>query len=58
VFVRAQAQQASTEDLRSAMLQYRSLFDQLLIGDTTSPEGNVAESATSRTSMDTAEGAL
>lgn len=33
VFVRAQAQQATTEDLRSAMLHYRSLFDELLAGD-------------------------
>jgi hypothetical protein len=31
VFLRAQAQQATTEDLRSAMLHYRSLFDQLLV---------------------------
>jgi len=36
VFLRAQAQQASTEDLRSAMLHYRSLFDELLVGETAS----------------------
>jgi hypothetical protein len=33
VFLRAQAQQATTEDMRSAMLHYRSLFDELLVAD-------------------------
>jgi hypothetical protein len=39
---RSQAQQASTEDLREALLRYRSLFDRLL-----RPEGNSAADATS-----------
>lgn len=30
---RAQAQQAGTEDLREALLRYRSLFDELLVAD-------------------------
>jgi len=30
---RARAQQASTEDLRAALLRYRSLFDELLRAD-------------------------
>jgi hypothetical protein len=38
---RAQTQQASTEDLREALLRYRSLFDELL-----SPEANGAASTT------------
>jgi hypothetical protein len=38
---RAQTQQASTEDLREALLRYRSLFDELL-----RPEGNGAAGAT------------
>lgn len=33
IFGRAQAQQASTEDLREALLRYRSLFSELLEGD-------------------------
>jgi hypothetical protein len=33
VFLQAQNQQATTEDLRSAMLHYRSLFDKLLVSD-------------------------
>jgi hypothetical protein len=37
---RAQTQQASTEDLREALLRYRSLFDELL-----RPEGNGAAGA-------------
>jgi hypothetical protein len=41
VYVRAQAQQATTEDLRSAMLRYRSLFDQLLVSDTASPDSGI-----------------
>ena len=39
VFLRAQAQQATTEDLRTAMLHYRSLFDELLIGESASTAG-------------------
>jgi hypothetical protein len=38
---RAQTQQASTEDLREALLRYRSLFDELL-----GPDGNGAAGAT------------
>jgi hypothetical protein len=38
---RSETQQASTEDLREALLRYRSLFDELL-----SPEGNGAAGAT------------
>jgi hypothetical protein len=38
---RAQTQQASTEDLREALLRYRSLFDELL-----RPEGNGEAGAT------------
>jgi hypothetical protein len=38
---RAETQQASTEDLREALLRYRSLFDELL-----RPEGNGAAGAT------------
>ena len=38
---RAETQQASTEDLREALLRYRSLFDELL-----QPEGNGAAGAT------------
>jgi hypothetical protein len=38
---RAQAQQASTEDLREALLRYRSLFDDLL-----RPEGSDADGVT------------
>ena len=38
---RAQTQQASTEDLREALLRYRSLFDELL-----RPEGNGAAGTT------------
>jgi hypothetical protein len=38
---RAQTQQASTEDLREALLRYRSLFDELL-----RPEGNGAAGVT------------
>jgi hypothetical protein len=38
---RAQTQEASTEDLREALLRYRSLFDELL-----RPEGNGAAGAT------------
>lgn len=38
---RSQTQQASTEDLREALLRYRSLFDRLL-----RPEGNSAPGAT------------
>jgi hypothetical protein len=38
---RSQTQQASTEDLREALLRYRSLFDELL-----NPEGNGAAGAT------------
>jgi hypothetical protein len=34
---RAQAQQASTEDLREALLRYRSLFDELLESDDGQP---------------------
>ena len=34
---RSETQQASTEDLREALLRYRSLFDELLL-----PEGNGA----------------
>jgi hypothetical protein len=34
---RAQAQQASTEDLREALLRYRSLFDELLEADNGQP---------------------
>jgi hypothetical protein len=41
VRLRSQAQQASTEDLREAMLRYRSLFDELLV-----PEGGDAEEGT------------
>ena len=37
---RAETQQASTEDLREALLRYRSLFDELL-----RPEGNGAAGA-------------
>jgi hypothetical protein len=37
VQMRAQTQQASTEDLREALLRYRSLFDEMLL-----PEGNGA----------------
>jgi hypothetical protein len=39
VQLRAQTQQASTEDLREALLRYRSLFDEML-----RPEGNGAVS--------------
>jgi hypothetical protein len=46
---RAQTQQASTEDLREALLRYRSLFDELLRpeGDRAA-DGNGAASATRR----------
>jgi len=38
VFLQAQSQQATTEDLRSAMLHYRSLFDELLVSEAPSSE--------------------
>ncbi len=41
VQLRAQTQQASTEDLREALLRYRSLFDEMLL-----PDGNGAVRAT------------
>jgi|HubBroStandDraft_6_1064221.scaffolds.fasta_scaffold09120_4 hypothetical protein len=41
VRLRSQTQQASTEDLREALLRYRSLFDELL-----RPEGNGAAATT------------
>jgi len=41
VQMRAQTQQASTEDLREALLRYRSLFDEML-----RPDGNGAARAT------------
>jgi hypothetical protein len=44
---RAATQQASTEDLREALLRYRSLFDELL-----RPEGNGAVPAASDTEYD------
>jgi hypothetical protein len=37
IFGRAQNQQASTEDLREALLRYRSLFDELLHDDAGEP---------------------
>jgi hypothetical protein len=37
---RSQTQQASTEDLREALLRYRSLFDELLRPDGNGPDGN------------------
>ncbi len=40
---RARTQQASTEDLREALLRYRSLFEELLRPDDNGPEGNGAE---------------
>lgn len=43
---RARTQQASTEDLRDALLRYRSLFDELLRPEGNGPEGNGAASAT------------
>jgi FtsZ-interacting cell division protein ZipA len=43
---RAQRQEASTEDLREAMLRYRSLFEELLrAGDGTAGDGAVAAGA-------------
>ncbi|HWG62432.1 MAG TPA: hypothetical protein VG253_12040, partial [Streptosporangiaceae bacterium] len=44
---RSQTQQASTEDLREALLRYRSLFDELL-----RPEGNGAAGATAAPDTD------
>ncbi|HLJ98869.1 MAG TPA: hypothetical protein VKU39_03060 [Streptosporangiaceae bacterium] len=43
---RAQIQEASTEDLREALLRYRSLFGELL-----SPEGNGVTGATGQTEV-------
>jgi hypothetical protein len=43
---RSQTQQASTEDLREALLRYRSLFDELLRPDGNDPDGNGTASGT------------
>jgi hypothetical protein len=43
---RSQTQQASTEDLREALLRYRSLFDELLRPDGNGPDGNGTASGT------------
>ena len=52
VQLRAQTQQASTEDLREALLRYRSLFDEMLL-----PEGNGAVRATAdQTRLDDYDG--
>ena len=45
VLLRSQAQQASTEDLREAMLRYRSLFDELLRPEDGDVAGTAAEQA-------------
>jgi hypothetical protein len=42
---RAETQQASTEDLREALLRYRSLFDELLRPEGNGPAGNGAAGA-------------
>ena len=42
---RARSQQASTEDLRAALLHYRSLFDDLLQSDDAGKKGAVASRA-------------
>jgi hypothetical protein len=52
IYVRSQTQQASTEDLREAMLRYRSLFDELL--GTASAETARASADTTGTPADTA----
>jgi hypothetical protein len=52
IYVRSQTQQASTEDLREAMLRYRSLFDELL--GTASAETTRASADTTGTPADTA----
>lgn len=39
VYERTQAQQASTEDMRRALLSYRSLFDELLAAGSAEPDG-------------------
>jgi hypothetical protein len=39
VYERTQKQQASTEDMRTALLRYRSLFDELLAAGSTEPDG-------------------
>jgi hypothetical protein len=43
---RSLTQQASTEDLREALLRYRSLFDELLRPDGNGPDGNGAAAGT------------
>lgn len=43
IWTQAQSQRATTEDLREALLRYRSLFDELL-----QPDGNADESARGR----------
>lgn len=39
VYERAQTQQVSTEDMRAALLSYRSLFDELLAAGPAEPDG-------------------
>jgi len=51
---RAQRQEASTEDLREAMLRYRSLFQELLRAGGTA--GDAAMAASPRRAQDTVEG--
>jgi hypothetical protein len=45
VQLRSQAQQASTEELREALLRYRSLFDELLSPEGDGAAGSAAEQA-------------
>ncbi len=46
VCTRAQSQQASTEELRAALLHYRSLFDELLQADADMADANGQRAAT------------
>ena len=41
IFGRAQARQATTEDMRAALLHYRALFDELLQAEDDAVDGNV-----------------
>jgi FtsZ-interacting cell division protein ZipA len=52
VYERTQAQQASTEDMRSALLSYRSLFDELLHVGEQSDDRSPLPNTTARHRMD------
>ena len=43
IFGRAQARQATTEDMRAALLHYRALFDELLQAEDDAVDGNVRQ---------------